>query len=204
MKLAENDKKYVLASANPDKVRELRDILTKFGLSVASRQELGVDIEIEETGETFADNAAIKAKAICEATGLPSIADDSGLLVDALGGGPGLFTSTFGGDGLDNEGRCRYLLETLEGAEHRGAKFVSAIVCAFPDGSFITAQGECRGSIPDAPRGTGGFGYDPVFMAEGTGMTMAELPLEKKHEISHRGKALKQFAQLLQDRFPGV
>ena len=204
MKIADNTSIFVLASANPEKVKELREILTGFGINVITRRDLGVDIEVEETGETFIDNATLKAKAICEATGLPSIADDSGLIVDALGGAPGLYTSSFGGENLDSEGRCHYLLEVMDGKEQRGATFVTSIVCAFPDGVLLTALGECRGSIATSPRGKNGFGYDPVFISEGMDRTMAELKPEEKHGISHRGKALKQFARLMRDIVPGV
>jgi len=170
---------FVLASANPEKVEELREILTGININVVTRQELGVNIDVDETGGSFVDNATLKAKAICEATGIPSIADDSGLMVDALGGAPGLYTSSFGGENLDNKERCHYLLEVMDGAELRNATFISSIVCAFPDGSLITAQGECKGSIAAAPRGNNGFGYDPVFIAEGMDKTMAELGLIK-------------------------
>ena len=190
--------KFVIASSNPGKVRELRDILTSLDFIVITRQELGVDIDVEETGGTFTENAMLKAKAICDATGLPSIADDSGLVIDALGGAPGLYTSSFGGEGLDDRARCQYLLSVMDGREQRSAMFVSAIVCVFPDGTSIAAQGECAGSITMEQLGSGGFGYDPVFIAEGMDVTMAELPSVLKHDISHRGKALKQFAKLLE------
>jgi len=189
--------KFVIASANPGKVKELRDILTILDFIVVTRHELGVVIEVDETGGTFTENAMLKAEAICDATGLPSIADDSGLVIDALGGAPGLYTSSFGGEGLDDRARCQYLLSVMDGQEQRSAKFVSAIVCVFPDGTCIAAQGECAGSIAVEQRGSGGFGYDPVFIAEGMEVTMAELPAEQKHDISHRGKALKQFAKLM-------
>jgi len=192
-------KMFVLATANPGKIREMRDILSEFGIDVTTRKELGVDIDVEETGATFIENASLKATAICKATGLPAIADDSGLCVEALGGAPGLNSSSFGGDGLDDKGRRDNLLEVMKDMEQRGAKFVSTIVCAFPGGDMLTATGECRGRIALSPSGSGGFGYDPVFIADGFDRTLAELTPGQKNEISHRGKALRAFASLLKE-----
>lgn len=188
---------FALATANPGKVTEMREILAGFGHKTVTRDEFGIDIDITETGETFFENALLKAKAICEITGLPAIADDSGLIADALGGAPGVYTSSYGGEGLDNTGRCAFLLDQMTGMEHRDAKFVCTIVCMYPDGSFIRAEGECRGKISTEPAGSGGFGYDPVFIVEGLNKTMAELSAEEKNEVSHRGKALREFALLL-------
>jgi len=191
--------KFVLATANPGKINEMREILSELGFDIATRRELGLDIDVAETGTTFLENAMLKAKAICAAAGMPAIADDSGLSIDALGGAPGLDSSSFGGEGLDDEGRCKYLLDLMKDMEQRSAKFVSTIVCLFPDGRLLTAAGECRGEIAAAPSGSGGFGYDSVFIAEGTSMTMAELPPEEKNKRSHRGKALRKFALLLSE-----
>jgi len=192
--------RFVLASANPGKVREMREILSEFDLEIVSRDELGIDFDVEETGSTFVENALIKARAISEATGLPAIADDSGLAVDALGGRPGVYSSSFGGAELNADQRYLYLLEEMKNMEQRSAKYVCTIVCAFPDGSSLTVFGECRGRICTAPRGSGGFGYDPVFLIEGKDKTMAELSPEEKNEISHRGEALRNFALLLRER----
>ena len=192
---------FVLATANPGKIREMQEILHDFGIEVTTREDLGIDIDIEETGETFLENATLKAKAICEASGLPAIADDSGLVVDALGGAPGVYSSTFGGVGLDPTARCEHLLEKMRGMEQRGAKFVCTIVCIFPDGRVISAEGECRGAIAHMPRGAGGFGYDPVFLVNGTDRTMAELTPEEKNKISHRGVALGRFLDKLKGNF---
>ena len=189
--------KYILATANPGKIGEMKEILSALGIDIATRKELGIDVEVEETGETFIENATIKAKAICSAAGMPAIADDSGLCIDALGGGPGVYSSSFGGEHLDDNGRCLYLLDLMSSMEQRGAKFVSTIVCAFPDGRIITAQGECCGKIAKQQCGTGGFGYDCVFIAEGYNKTMAQLAPEEKNAISHRGKALKEFSRLI-------
>ena len=131
---------------------------------------------------------------------MPAIADDSGLVVDALDGEPGLFSSSYGGLELDSKERNNFLLEMMKNKEHRSAKFVCTIVCYFPGGSYLTAEGQCPGSIAFSPRGSGGFGYDPVFLAGETGRTMAELSREEKNEVSHRGAALRIFAQRLRER----
>ena len=191
--------KYVLATANPGKIREMQEILSGIGIEAVSREELGIDIEIEETGTTFYENALLKARAICEESGLPAIADDSGIAVDALGGAPGVYSSSYGGDDLDNDGRCEFLLKSIEKMEQRGAKFVCTIVCAYPDGKVISAQGECSGKLALSPRGSNGFGYDPIFIADGKDKTMAELPPDEKNAISHRGKAIRALCTLIND-----
>ena len=134
-----------------------------------------------------------------EASGLPAIADDSGLCVDALNGAPGVYSARYGGEGLDDEGRYRLLLENMRGQSPRTAHFVSVITCAFPDGTVLTARGECNGTIAFAPMGEGGFGYDPVFFLPERKKTFAQLSPEEKNAISHRGKALEQFEQILQN-----
>jgi len=189
--------KFVLATANPGKIREMREILPGFGVEFISRNEIGIDIEVAETGTTFYENALIKARAICTLSGLPAIADDSGLIVEALGGAPGLYTSSFGGEKLSESERCDYLINKLNDTEHRNAKFVCTIVCVFPNGDVISAKGECHGTIAHEPAGLGGFGYDPIFIADGFDKTMAELSPDEKNKTSHRGAALREFAQLL-------
>ena len=191
--------KFVLATANSGKISEMIVILAGFGIEVVTRDELGIDVTIEETGSTFYENALLKASALCSITGLPSIADDSGLCVDALDGAPGVFTSSFGKSDFTDYDRNNYLLKIMKNMEHREAKFVCNIVCAFPDGKILSAEGECVGEILSAPIGANGFGYDPVFRANGQTKSMAELPIEVKNEISHRGKALKAFTEKLSD-----
>jgi len=191
--------KFILATENPGKIKEMKEILTSMDIDVVTRTEFGIDIEVEETGTTFEENALIKAKAICEAAGLPAIADDSGLCIDALGGAPGVYSSSFGGEGLNDKERCEYLLELLKNTEQRSAKFVSTIVCVFPDGRTVLARGECCGDIAIEPHGDNGFGYDPVFCANGNDITLAQLPAAEKNAISHRGKALREFSRLLTD-----
>lgn len=185
--------KFVLATHNPGKMKEMSAILAELGIQVVGPDELGIDVEVEETGTTFAENAMLKARAICAASGLPAIADDSGLCVDALNGGPGVYSARYGGEGLDDTGRYRLLLENMKGQMPRTAKFVSVITCCFPNGDVLTARGECPGTIAFAPQGEGGFGYDPVFFVPPLKKTFAQLTAEEKNAISHRGKALEVF-----------
>ena len=182
--------KFVLASKNPDKLQEMREILGQLGIEVISEAEAGVDVEVEETGSTFEENAVLKAKAVCKAAGLPAIADDSGLCVTALGGGPGVYSARYGGPGVDSK---RLVLENLRGQMDRTAKFVCCVCCIFPDGGGIGARGECQGLIAYAPRGEGGFGYDPIFLVPETKKTFAQMTAEEKNAISHRGRALAAF-----------
>ncbi|MBQ9974181.1 MAG: XTP/dITP diphosphatase [Oscillospiraceae bacterium] len=191
--------KLVLASKNPKKLRELNDILSQLGIEVCSQAEVGVDVDVEETGTTFEANSLLKAQAVMEACGLPAIADDSGLCVDALQGAPGVYSARYGGEGLDDMGRTRLLLENMRGAGPRTAKFVSVITCCFPNGDVLCARGECPGTIAFAPMGEGGFGYDPVFFIPQLKKTFAQLTPEEKNAISHRGQALKAFQVKLEE-----
>ncbi len=190
--------RFVLATHNPGKLREMGEILKDFGIEVVSPRDLGLTVDVEETGTTFAENAMLKAKAICKAANLPAIADDSGLCVDALGGAPGVYSARYGGEGLDDKGRYMLLLSSLRGAPTRAAHFACAVACAFPNGDTLTAEGRCDGSIAYAPLGEGGFGYDPVFLLPGTGKTFGQLTQEEKSAVSHRGRALKDFAGKLE------
>ena len=188
--------KLVLASKNEKKLAEMNAILSELGVEVCSEAQAGVDVDVEETGTTFEENSLLKAKAVMEASGLPAIADDSGLCVDALNGAPGVYSARYGGPELDDTGRYRLLLENLRGQTPRTAKFVSVITCCFPNGDVITARGECPGTIAFAPMGEGGFGYDPVFYVPEQGKTFAELSPEEKNAISHRARALQEFCRL--------
>ena len=187
--------KFVLATQNQKKLREMSDILSGFGVEVVTPKSLGIDLEVEETGTTFAENAMLKAKAICEAANLPASADDSGLCVDALAGAPGVYSARYGGEGLDDVGRYRLLLENLRGQGSRTAHFACAIACAFPNGDTLTAEGKVEGTIAYAPMGEGGFGYDPIFFYPPLRKTFGQLTAEEKHGISHRGKALEVFVK---------
>ena len=192
----------VLASKNAHKLQEISKIVAEFGMELVLQSELGIDIDVEETGTTFEENSMLKARAVMEASGMAAIADDSGLMVDALDGAPGIYSARYGGDLCKNDvERYEYLLKNLETVpdEKRGAQFVSVISLVYPDGSAIVARGECPGVILRAPRGENGFGYDPVFYMEEDGCTMAEMSPERKNEISHRARALQALAQKLKE-----
>jgi len=196
--------KLVLASKNPHKLKELGDILSELGVEVLLESEAGVDVEVEETGTTFEENALLKARAVCEASGLPAVADDSGLCVDALNGAPGVYSARYGGEGLSDTDRYRLLLENMRGQLDRRCRFVSAICCAFPNGDTVTARGECAGTLAYAPKGADGFGYDPVFFVPGLKKTFAELTPQEKNAVSHRGAALREFKVELENYLHGT
>ena len=190
--------KLVLASKNQKKLVEMNDILSHLGVEVCSEAEAGVDVEVEETGATFEENAALKATAVMKATGLPAIADDSGLCVTALGGGPGVYSARYGGEGLNDQQRYQLVLNGLSGQLDRSARFVSCICCAFPNGDRVEARGECPGLITYSPRGEDGFGYDPIFLVPEKKKTFAQMTAEEKNAISHRGRALEAFQAKLE------
>ena len=192
--------KLVLASKNAKKLVEMNTILSRLGIEVCSEAQAGVDIDVEETGTTFEENSLLKAQAVMQAAGLPAIADDSGLCVDALQGAPGVYSARYGGEGLDDMGRTRLLLENMRGVQGpRSAKFVSVITCCFPNGDVLCARGECPGTIAFTPMGEGGFGYDPVFFIPQLKKTFAQLTAQEKNAISHRGQALKAFQVKLKE-----
>ena len=191
--------KLVLASKNQKKLVEMNDILSHLGIEVCSEADAGVDVEVEETGSTFEENSLLKARAVMEASGLPAIADDSGLCVDCLSGAPGVYSARYGGDGLSDEDRYKILLENMRGQLTRTAKFVSVITCCFPNGDVLSARGECPGTIAYAPMGDGGFGYDPVFFVPELKKTFSQLAPEEKNAVSHRGKALESFKEKLEE-----
>ena len=192
--------KAVLASKNEKKLREMQEILSGLGIEVLLQSQIGVDIEVEETGDTFEENARLKAEAVRDASGMIAISDDSGLWVEALDGAPGVYSARYGGEGLDDEGRYRLLLSNMEGQEDRRCKFVCVICCAFPDGAVLTARGECHGMLATEPVGEGGFGYDPIFYLPQWGKSMAQLTPQEKHQISHRGKALEGLKKELENK----
>ena len=188
--------KLVLASDNKNKLREFRVLFDSFDVELISKAESGFTDEVEETGETFAENARIKAEAVMRATGLPAIADDSGLCVDALGGAPGVHSARYTGNHADSDkDRYELLLRNLDGRDDRTARFVCSLCCVIANGDILAAEGTCEGSILLSPSGENGFGYDPVFCPDGFDRSMAELTMEEKNAISHRGKALAQFKQ---------
>lgn len=186
--------KMVLASKNPHKLVEIQKIVERFDIQLVLESELGVDIDVEETGTTFEENSLLKAKAVMEATGLPALADDSGIAVDALNGTPGVYSARYGfDDSLDDWGRLQLLLKNTENVPdgQRQAQFVCVITLMTPDGQVIQARGEVHGELLRAPAGTGGFGYDPIFYYPPLGKTLAEVAPEEKNQVSHRARALK-------------
>jgi len=186
----------ILASNNEKKLKELRAILTEMGHEVKSQREAGLDFVAEETGGTFLANARIKAQAVVDKTGRAAIADDSGIVVEALGGAPGVDSAIYGGDACkSDQDRLLYLLQNMEGEENRRAEFVSTIVCMFPDGTSIEAEGRIVGELLRAPRGEGGFGYDPIFYVPEAGLAFSEMSPELKNSLSHRGRALAKFKE---------
>ncbi len=197
--------KLVFATRNQGKLKELRQLLSLEGLEIISLDQLPDAPEIEETGETFADNAALKARGIMEATGLPALADDSGLEVDALGGAPGVHSARYAGPGATDADRVELLLKNLSSVEpeRRTARFRCVVAFADPEqpGHVTFHGGSCEGRILDHTRGSGGFGYDPVFFVEELGQTFAEAPADKKNQISHRGQAMRQMTEFLRRRF---
>ena len=196
--------KLVLASKNAHKLVEMKDILSQLGVEVVLESEAGVDVDVEETGATFEENAYLKAHAVMEASGLPAIADDSGLCVDALNGAPGVYSARYGGPGLDDAGRYQLLLENMRGQLDRRCRFVSAICCCFPDGRRVEARGECPGTLAYAPKGEDGFGYDPIFLVPEKKKTFAQMAGEEKNAISHRGRALEKFKVELEKYLNGT
>ena len=194
--------KVVLASKNPHKLVEISQITQKFHMELVLESDLGVDIDVEETGTTFEENSFLKANAVMKATGLPALADDSGIAVDALNGEPGIYSARYGFDPtLDDWGRLQLLLKNTEAVPdgQRQAKFVCVITLVTPEGQTIQARGEIHGELLRAPAGENGFGYDPIFYYPPLGMTTAEMPSEVKNQVSHRANALKVFYQKLKE-----
>ena len=194
--------KVVLASKNKHKLVEISKITEKFDMELVLQSELGVDIDVEETGTTFEENSFLKAEAVMKATGLPALADDSGIAVDALNGEPGIYSARYGfDDSLDDWGRLQLLLKNTEHVPdgERQAKFVAVITMVTPDGKTIQARGEIHGELTREPRGQNGFGYDPIFYYPPFGKTTAEISAEEKHQVSHRGKALRVFYEKLKE-----
>ncbi len=186
--------KVVLASKNPHKLVEISKITEKFGMELILQSQLGVDIDVEETGTTFEENSFLKAEAVMKATGLPALADDSGIAVDALNGEPGVYSARYGFDeSLDDWGRLELLLKNTEHVPdgQRQAQFVCVITMVTPEGKTIQARGEIHGELTREPRGENGFGYDPIFYYPPYGKTTAEMAPEEKNAVSHRGNALR-------------
>ncbi len=191
---------FLIATHNQKKKNELLRILAPLGIDVKTDEELNITLtEAEETGETFYENAFIKAQSGARESGLPCVADDSGLMVDYLAGAPGVYSARFAGEPCNDEKNNEKLLKLLNGVseEERTARFVSVVCCVFPNGDVLSARGECEGKIGFKEIGDGGFGYDPLFMVDGK--SFAELTAEEKDKLSHRGKALLQLVEKLGD-----
>lgn len=190
---------FLLASNNKKKLAEMQRILSPLGINVVTAKMLGKEItDVVEDGETFEENARIKAVSACEEMNMPSIADDSGLCVDYLGGAPGIYSARFSGEHGNDEKNNDLLLEKLEGVpmEKRTAYYVCAICCVFPDGREITVRGECHGHIGFERDGNEGFGYDPLFIVDGR--AFGRYTAEEKDKISHRGNALRKLTEELE------
>ncbi len=186
--------KLVIASHNQGKVGEIADLLSPFGVSVVSVAELGLPVP-EETGDSFAENAELKARAAAAATGLPALADDSGLCVDALAGAPGIRSADWAGPKRDFDLAMRRVQKMLDGSENRRARFVCALALVWPDGHAETFEGTVDGDLVWPPRGKRGFGYDPMFLPEGFSQTFGEMSPEQKHAISHRARAFRKLVE---------
>lgn len=194
--------KVVLASKNAHKLQEISKITEKFDMELVLESQVGVDIDVEETGSTFEENSFIKAEAVMKATGLPALADDSGIAVDALNGEPGIYSARYGFDpSLDDWGRLELLLKNMEQVPEgsRQAQFVCVITLVTPEGQVIQARGEAHGELLRQPAGEGGFGYDPIFYYPPLGRSFAELSPEEKNQVSHRAQALKLFYEKLKE-----
>ena len=194
--------KVVLASKNRHKLEEISKITEKFHMELVLQSDLGVYIDVEENGTSFEENSFIKAEAVMKATGLPALADDSGIAVDALNGEPGIYSARYGFDeSLDDWGRLELLLKNTEQVPdgQRQAKFVCVITMVTPEGQTIQARGEIHGELTREPRGENGFGYDPIFFYPPLGRTTAELSPQEKNEVSHRANALKVFYEKLKE-----
>ncbi len=193
-------KTFLIATHNKKKKNELLRILSPLGIDVKTAEELNLTLtEAEETGETFYENALIKAQSGCKESGLPCVADDSGLMVDYLAGAPGVYSARFSGEHGNDKKNNEKLLELLKDVkeEERTARFVSVVCCVFPNGDILSARGECEGKIGYEEKGEGGFGYDPVFMVDEK--SFAEISSDEKDKLSHRGKALNLLLEKLND-----
>ena len=194
--------RIVAATQNAHKLVEIRAITDQYGFELISQAEAGLaDLDVEETGMTFEENSYIKADAICKACGLPAIADDSGLAVDALDGAPGVFSARYAGEHGNDAANRRKLLEDMKDVpeEQRGAKFVCVITLVFPDGRKLVSRGECPGHIGFEEKGDHGFGYDSLFIPDGLEQTFAEVDAEVKNSMSHRAHALENLKPMLEE-----
>lgn len=195
------ESRIIFATGNEGKMREIREILGDLGLPVLSMKEAGVSLDIVEDGASFGENAQIKAKAVWNHTGHVVLADDSGLVVDYIGGEPGIYSARYMGENTSYDIKNRNIIERLKDArgEERSARFVCSIAAVLPDGRVLHTEGTMEGLIAQEPAGNGGFGYDPILYLPEYGKTSAELTMEEKNKISHRGKALRAMKEALRD-----
>lgn len=189
--------RIVLATSNKGKIKEFIRAFSHRHLECVPVNDICSVLEPEETGQTFMDNALLKARYYSEQIGLPCLADDSGLTVEALGGAPGVYSARYAGHHGDDEANNEKLIAALQGVENRKAHYICALALVYPDGHSITAEGSCSGFIQDEAKGENGFGYDPYFFVPQFGKTMAELDVDTKETISHRGKALQELVKQL-------
>lgn len=188
--------KYIIATNNQKKLIELERILSPLGINAVTAKQEGISLDdVEENGKTFKENSYIKAYAACQKSGLPAIADDSGICVDALNGEPGIYSARFGGENATDTDKNELILKKLEGIKDRGAHYTCAVTCVFPNGDIIQVEDYCYGEISQKPEGNGGFGYDPIFLYDG--VSFGNFTSEEKDKVSHRGKALRAFKQEL-------
>lgn len=188
--------KFIIATNNPDKLVELERILKPLGIDAVSPKQANISLgDVEETGETFLENSFIKAQAACKKTGLPAIADDSGICVDYLDGAPGIYSARFAGEDATDEDKNNLILEKLKDTDDRGAHYTAAITCVFPNGDKLQVEGKCFGEIAREPDGDGGFGYDPIFLFDGK--SFGNFTAEEKDKVSHRGNALRMMREEL-------
>lgn len=189
----------IAATKNKGKIKEMQEILSPLNIEIVSQEEMGFELDVEETGDTFESNSLLKARAVAELCDYPVLADDSGLCVDALYGAPGVHSARYAGENATDADKIKKLLTELGENKNRTAKFVTCISFILPDGTEITAQGEVRGYITNAPQGNNGFGYDPVFFCEELGKTFAMSTDEEKNSVSHRGRALRNLYEKLKN-----
>lgn len=188
-----------LATNNQHKLSEIRSILSGCFQNLKSLSELGIDVDIEETGSTLEENALIKAREIVRLTGMPALADDTGLMVDALNGAPGVYSARYAGEEHDDKANRALLLKNMQNAEDRSAHFATVIAVCYPDGTYKLAHGRVDGTILFEERGNGGFGYDSLFYSTELGKTLAEATFDEKNSVSHRGRALRNMVKLLNE-----
>lgn len=193
------DMKVIAATKNKGKIKEMQEILSPLDIEIISQEEMGIELDVEETGDTFERNALIKARAVAMVCDYPVLADDSGICVDALGGAPGVRSARYAGEGASDSDKINKMLAELGDADDRSAKFVTSVAFIFPDGTEITARGEVKGHITQAPSGNNGFGYDPIFFSDELGKTFAESSDEEKNSVSHRGRALRNLYDKLKE-----